>query len=236
MVALLDHFQRQLRMSQTFWRVNNLISLMGVRGLYALISVRIWQKASLNKRNRILGGFDRNDLRLLVGLRNWGVIGTEYLLEQFFPALCIRWTGLIICYNQFVSLVLPVMRNVHRMAYESFLACNKLHYFFLCHNVYSKKVATRLRSLSKFPPHSSPLLRILILKGMSFYFQICFLSYTIAFGFISANLHKKTEILYQKDKKSIVFIRGKSGSYTLLTRDVQFVVPILAHFSGLCHT
>ena len=43
---------------------------MGVRGLYALISVRIWQKASLNKRNCILGGFDRNDLRLLVGLRN----------------------------------------------------------------------------------------------------------------------------------------------------------------------
>ena len=71
MVALLNHFQRQLRMSQTFWRVNNLISLMGARGLYALISVRIWQKASLNKRNCILGGFDRNGLRLLVGLRNW---------------------------------------------------------------------------------------------------------------------------------------------------------------------
>ena len=70
MVALPDHIQCQLRISQTFWRVNNLISLMGVRGLYTLISVRIWQKVSLNKRNRILGGFDRNDLRLLVGLRN----------------------------------------------------------------------------------------------------------------------------------------------------------------------
>ena len=57
-------------MNQTFWRVDNLLSLMGVRGLYALISVRIWQKVSLKKRNRILGGFDRNDLRLLVGLRN----------------------------------------------------------------------------------------------------------------------------------------------------------------------
>ena len=70
------------------------------------------------------------------------VIRTEYLLEQFFPALYIRRTGLIICYNQFVGLVLPVMRNVHRMAYESVLARYKLHYFFLCHNVYSKIVAT----------------------------------------------------------------------------------------------
>ena len=57
-------------MSQTFWMVNNIISLMGARGLYALISVRVWQKASLNKRNCILGGFDRNALRLLVGLLN----------------------------------------------------------------------------------------------------------------------------------------------------------------------
>ena len=73
---------------------------------------------------------------------NLFVIRTEYLLEQFFPALCIRRTGLIICYNQFVCLVLPVMRNVHRMAYESVLARYKLHYFFLCHNLYSKIVAT----------------------------------------------------------------------------------------------
>ena len=70
MAALLDYIQRQLRMNQTFWRVDNLLSLMGVRGCYTIISVRIWQKASLNKRNRILGGFDRNALRLLVRLRN----------------------------------------------------------------------------------------------------------------------------------------------------------------------
>ena len=70
------------------------------------------------------------------------VIRTEYLLKQFFSALCIRLTGLIICYNQFVGLVLPFMGNAHRMAYVSVLACNKLHYFFLCHNTYSKKVAT----------------------------------------------------------------------------------------------
>ena len=70
------------------------------------------------------------------------VIRTEYLLEQFFSALYIRRTGLIIFQYQFVSLVLPVMLNVYRMAYESVLAYNKLHYFFLCHNFYSKKVAT----------------------------------------------------------------------------------------------
>ena len=43
---------------------------MGARGLYTLISVRIWQKASLNKENRILEDFGRNVLRLLVRLRN----------------------------------------------------------------------------------------------------------------------------------------------------------------------
>ena len=64
------------------------------------------------------------------------VIRTEYLLEQFLSAFCIRRTGLIIFQNQFVSLVLPVMRNIHRMAYESFLARYKLHYFFRCHKVY----------------------------------------------------------------------------------------------------
>ena len=35
MAALLDHIQRQLRMNQKFWRVNDVISLMGVRGHYA---------------------------------------------------------------------------------------------------------------------------------------------------------------------------------------------------------
>jgi hypothetical protein len=70
------------------------------------------------------------------------VIRTEYLLEQILSALYIRRTGLIIFQYQFVGLVLPVMRNIHRMAYVSVLAPNKLHYFFLCHNVYSKIVAT----------------------------------------------------------------------------------------------
>ncbi len=64
------------------------------------------------------------------------VIRTEYLLEQILSALYIRRTGLIIFQYQFVGLVLPVMRNVHRMAYESFLARYELHYFFRCHNVY----------------------------------------------------------------------------------------------------
>ena len=73
---------------------------------------------------------------------NLFVIRTKYLLEQVLSALGIRRTGLIIFQYQFVGLVLPVMRNVHRMAYESFLARYKLHYFFLCHNVYSKIVAT----------------------------------------------------------------------------------------------
>ena len=70
------------------------------------------------------------------------VIRTEYLLEQFFSALYIRRTGLIIFQYQFVSLVLPVMRNVHRMPYVSVFARYKLHYYFRCHDVYSKKVAT----------------------------------------------------------------------------------------------
>ena len=70
------------------------------------------------------------------------VIRTEYLLEQVLSALYIRRTGLIIFQYQFVSLVLPVMRNVHSMAYVSVLARYKLHDFFRCHNVYSKKVAT----------------------------------------------------------------------------------------------
>ena len=70
------------------------------------------------------------------------VIRTEYLLEQILFALYIRRTGLIIFLYQFVGLVLPIMRNVHSMAYVSVLACNKLHYFFRCHNVYSKIVAT----------------------------------------------------------------------------------------------
>lgn len=70
------------------------------------------------------------------------VIRTEYLLEQILSALYIRRTGLIIFQYQFVSLVLPVMRNVHRMAYESVLARYKLHDFFLCHNFYSKIVVT----------------------------------------------------------------------------------------------
>jgi len=73
---------------------------------------------------------------------NLFVIRTEYLLEQVLSALGIRRTGLIIFQYQFVSLVLPVMRNVHSMAYVSVLARYKLHYFFLCHDVYSKKVAT----------------------------------------------------------------------------------------------
>ena len=70
------------------------------------------------------------------------VIRTEYLIEQILSALYIHRTGLIIFQYQFVGLVLPVMGNVHRMAYESVLARYKLHYFFLCHDVYSKKVAT----------------------------------------------------------------------------------------------
>ena len=40
---------------------------MGVRGLYTLISVRIWETC-LNKRNRILGGFDRNVLKLFYNI------------------------------------------------------------------------------------------------------------------------------------------------------------------------
>jgi len=68
------------------------------------------------------------------------VIRTEYLLEQILSALCIRRTGLIIFQYQFVCLVLPVMRNIHRMAYESVLARYKLHDFFRCHDVYSKKL------------------------------------------------------------------------------------------------
>ena len=41
-----------------------------------------------------------------------------------------------------MGLVLPVMRNIHRMAYVSVFARYKLHDFILCHDVYSKIVAT----------------------------------------------------------------------------------------------
>lgn len=62
------------------------------------------------------------------------IICAEYLPEQVLLALDIRRTGLVVFHYQFMSLVLPVMRDIHHVSYESVLTCDELHYFFLRHN------------------------------------------------------------------------------------------------------
>ena len=62
------------------------------------------------------------------------IICAEYLPEQLLLALDIRRTGLVVFHYQFMGLVLPVMRDIHHVSYESVLACDELHYIFLRHN------------------------------------------------------------------------------------------------------
>ena len=62
------------------------------------------------------------------------IICAEYLFEQFLLTLGIRRTGLVVFHYQFMSLVLPVMQDIHHVSYESVLACDELHYIFMRHN------------------------------------------------------------------------------------------------------
>lgn len=59
--------------------------------------------------------------------RHFLIICAENLPEQFLLSFDVRRTGLVVFQYQFMSLVLPVMRDLHHVSDEAVLTCHEFH-------------------------------------------------------------------------------------------------------------